>query len=153
MKNVNTAVTDYTFEDMRIDIGIELLKVPIRMRSMASTSYLSAKSLDCSFGFGFCITISNEWNAIQAPHLEGVAPITTEENHVIAVYKQDEIAGTVTFYFPNDLTSLDQFSEEDIQEFTIFEDLEITEGMVWKPGGYPLQYDSLGNLGYVMEMY
>lgn len=153
LKNVNTPVTDYAFEDMRIDIGIELLKVPKRIRAMTNTSDLTNKALDCSFGFGFCITISIDWDAIQAPHLGGVDPITTGENQVIAVYKPDETTGTVTFYFPNDLTSLDQFSEEDIQEFTIFEDLEIAEGMVLKPGDYPLQYDSLGNLAYVVDMY
>jgi hypothetical protein len=49
------------------------------------------------------------------------------------------------------LTDFSEFSVDDVQEFTVYEDLDMGNNVVLKPGDYNLQFDSYGNFVYVID--
>lgn len=150
--NLNTtfSVSVANYEDAwpRFRIQIQLLKVPKRIRAVETS-----QNLDCSFGLGFCMSIGIDWG-IQNPHLAGVDPTALmSEEEIIAIYNINETDKKVTFYLPEELTDFSEFSVDDVQEFTVYEDLDMGNNVVLKPGDYNLQFDSYGNFVYVIDMY
>lgn len=75
------------------------------------------------------------------------------EEEIIAIYNINESDKKVTFYLPEELTDFSEFSVDDVQEFTVYEDLDMGNNVVLKPGDYNLQFDSYGNFVYVIDMY
>lgn len=147
------SISEYAETDFRIRISIRLLKVPKRINPTKPFSTSSAAAIDCSFGFGVCVDITISWFA-QDPALYGLAPkVLPDTEEVIAVFNHDPVNKKVTFYVPKDMGLLPEFSSEDLQKFTIYEDLDMGEGVVLKPGDYDAQYDSLGNFVYAVDTY
>jgi|SRR5690606_18697492 len=142
------SVSNYAADDFRIRFKFAVLKVPRRIKAIDSST-----SIDCNFGLGFCVSISIEWN-FQDPHLGGVEPmVLNSTGEVVAIYNIDEVSNVATFYLPEELVDLPQFTISDIEEFTVFEDLDMGNGTILKRGDYPLQYDDYGNLVYVIDTY
>ena len=79
--------------------------------------------------------------------------VLNSTGEVVAIYNIDEVSNVATFYLPEELVDLPQFTISDIEEFTVFEDLDMGNGTILKRGDYPLQYDDYGNLVYVIDTY
>lgn len=79
--------------------------------------------------------------------------VYSNSEDIAMVYKIDKKNKKVIFYVPNNLTSIKAFSQSDVAEFTIYEDMEVEKNVILKPGKYPQQYDSKGNYAYVTDTY
>ncbi|MGS4347104.1 hypothetical protein ACKUSY_16245 [Myroides odoratus] len=137
-------IPDFDVNDFRIVIYFKALKVPKRISPTGGGS-----GINCSFGFGFCAGILITWYQVPYPH----QPEVLKNEDVALVYKIDKDYKRVIFYAPSSLTSLNEFSQSDVAEFTIYEDMIVEKGVVLKPGDYPKQYDSKGNYAYAVDIY
>lgn len=139
-------IEDYTIDNPRIVIYFQLLKVPKRISPTGGGS----GGINCSFGLGFCFGIYWADYQVSGPSFE---PKVLEKGDVSIIYKIDKDNKKVILYLPSDLTSLQAFTQSDVTEFTVYEDMEIESKVILKSGDYPVGYDSKGNLAYVIDMY
>lgn len=141
---------DYAAADPRLTIEIKFLKVPKRINPITPNS---PASTGCTFGLGLCITISLDVFSLDTSIQKSAPSVLINDNAIIAVFNHNSATKKANFYLPKKMLDFKEFSQEDMEEFTVYEDMDLGQGLILKRGDYGVQYDSNGNYVYTVDTY